>query len=157
MNVIHALQPLPKSIFLAGPTPRDEDTPTWRPEALDILRDLGFAGTVYVPENDTWSKHDRYDDQIVWEWEALSVSSAIVFWVPRDLTPNDKGQQKMPAFTTNVEFGLYARSGKCLMGSPMGAPKMDYLNALARECGIPIYTGLREVLEAAVARTSLTP
>ncbi|MNW13775.1 hypothetical protein D3C71_2118140 [compost metagenome] len=63
----------------------------------------------------------------------------------------------MPAFTTNVEFGLYARSGKCLIGSPAGTPKMSYLNALARECGIPVYAGLRDVLAAAVARTSLTP
>lgn len=41
MNVIHALQPIPKSIFLAGPTPRDDETPTWPPEALEILRGLG--------------------------------------------------------------------------------------------------------------------
>jgi hypothetical protein len=157
MNVIHALQPIPKSIFLAGPTPRDDETPTWRPKALEILRGLGFGGTVYIPENESWSKHDRYDDQIVWEWEALSVSSVIVFWVPRDLSPNSKGQQKMPAFTTNVEFGLYARSGKCLIGSPDGAAKMTYLNALAREIGIPIHSSLEEILEAAVRKTSTTP
>jgi hypothetical protein len=156
MNVIHALQPIPKSIFLAGPTPRDEETPTWRPEAIDILRDLGFTGTVFVPENDSWSKHDRYDDQIVWEWEALKVSTAIVFWIPRDLSLNSKGQQKMPAFTTNVEFGLYARSGKCLLGSPAGAAKMSYLNALALECNVPLYSSLHEVLAAAVEKTSLT-
>jgi hypothetical protein len=46
MNVIHALHPIPKSIFLVGPTPRDEETPTWRHEALDILRGRGFKGTV---------------------------------------------------------------------------------------------------------------
>lgn len=151
------MQPIPKSIFLAGPTPRDDETATWRPDALELLRGLGFDGTVYVPENERWSKHDRYDDQIAWEWEALSVASVIVFWIPRDLTPNSSGEAKMPAFTTNVEFGLYARSGKCLIGFPTGAPKMSYLNALARECGIPVYSGLREVLAAAVERTALTP
>lgn len=51
MQVIHALQKLPKSIFLAGPTPRDKNTPSWRPQALEILRDMGFGGPVYVPES----------------------------------------------------------------------------------------------------------
>lgn len=37
MTVIHALQPLRKSIFLAGPTPRSEDVPSWRPDALTRL------------------------------------------------------------------------------------------------------------------------
>jgi hypothetical protein len=157
MNTIHALHPIPKSIFLAGPTPRDDDTPTWRPEALVTLRDLGFQGTVFVPENETWSKHDRYDDQIAWEWEALSVSSVIVFWIPRDLSISSGGQQKMPAFTTNVEFGLYARSGKCLLGFPESAAKMSYLNGLAKEIGLPVYSDLRTLLAAAVERTSRTP
>lgn len=55
MEVIYARQPLPDrveaSIFLAGPTPRSRATRSWRPEALDMLRDLGFSGHVFVPED----------------------------------------------------------------------------------------------------------
>lgn len=40
-----------KSIFLAGPTPRDQQTPSWRIEALTILDGLGFNGIVFVPES----------------------------------------------------------------------------------------------------------
>ena len=32
------------SIFLAGPTPRREDVPSWRPQALEVLAGLGFTG-----------------------------------------------------------------------------------------------------------------
>ena len=45
MKVITSDDKVPKSfstfiepaIFLAGPTPRDPETPSWRPEALDLL------------------------------------------------------------------------------------------------------------------------
>ena len=49
MNILFADQPLAiqsPSIFLAGPTPRSRHVISWRPEALDLLRCLGFAGTV---------------------------------------------------------------------------------------------------------------
>ncbi len=39
-----------KSIFLAGPTPRNKEVKSWRGEALEILQRLGFDGVVYVPE-----------------------------------------------------------------------------------------------------------
>ena len=39
-----------KSIFLAGPTPREKDIISWRNEAIKILENLGFDGIVYVPE-----------------------------------------------------------------------------------------------------------
>lgn len=145
MNPVFALQPLPKSIFLAGPTPRDEATSSWRPQALELLRELGFKGSVYVPEQADWAKHDHYDEQIAWEWEALSVSTVTVFWVPRDMLV-------MPAFTTNVEFGLMIATGKCLLGYPQEAPKMRYLHQLARRHGAPVYHDLKGILQAAIAK-----
>lgn len=54
MKVVYALQDIPSSfphaIFLAGPTPRDKDTPSWRPEAIHILEQLKYDGIVFVPE-----------------------------------------------------------------------------------------------------------
>ena len=52
MNVVYADQPVDfshPSIFLAGPTPRTSGVASWRPEALDLLREVGFGGTVLVP------------------------------------------------------------------------------------------------------------
>lgn len=143
MKVVHALQPLSTSIFLAGPTPRSNDVLSWRPEALTKLRSLGFKGKVFVPESPTWEQHDSYDEQVAWELEALKQASIIVFWIPREI-------ETMPAFTTNVEFGFWAQSGKVMLGAPTNAPKMKYLRELAKRYSIPTYNDLDSILAAAV-------
>ncbi len=112
-----------KSIFLAGPTPRDKNTISWRNEAIKILEKLGFDGIVYVPEYSTWKPKADYVDQAMWERDGLSNATIIVFWIPRHL-PN------MPAFTTNVEFGYWLHSGKIIYGRPNEAEKIKYLDWL---------------------------
>lgn len=140
MKTSFAVEALPKSIFLAGPTPRDAATPSWRPEALQILEnDFHFNGTVYVPEDSNWTARNSYDDQLSWEWEAMSISTVILFWVPRNL-------DNMPAFTTNVEFGLQVMSGKCVLGYPADAPKLRYLDALGRRYNVPIAHTLQDTI-----------
>ncbi len=145
MKPVFALQKLPKSIFLAGPTPREEQVSSWRPYALQLLEKIGFDGNVYVPESEDWAKHNHYDDQVQWEWEALSISTIVLFWIPRDL--ND-----MPAFTSNVEFGLTVAGGKAILGYPKGAPKMNYLAALAQRHNVLVAHNLEEALHLAVWR-----
>jgi 8-oxo-dGTP pyrophosphatase MutT (NUDIX family) len=56
----------------------------------------------------------------------------------------------MPAFTTNVEIGLWAHSGKVLLGAPPGAPKTSYLLYTAARLGIPVHTALDSLLRMAV-------
>lgn len=111
--------------------------------ALAKLRALGFKGSVFVPETETWDKHDNYDAQIAWELEALKQASVIVFWIPRDLN-------KMPAFTTNVEFGFWVQTGKVLLGAPDDAQKMGYLKALAERYQVPVFDNLDDLLKAAI-------
>lgn len=142
MKVVHALKPLPKSIFLAGPTPRDSSVTSWRHEALRILEALHFKGEVFVPESDDWAPHDNYYGQIDWELRALNRASVIAFWIPRDIAT-------MPAFTTNVEYGLYISSGKVVVGWPKEAPKTKYLEHLALTRDIPIHNTLEGLLERA--------
>lgn len=148
MNIIYAQQPLEKSIFLAGPTPRKSTTtPSWRPEALRILNEqLEFKGTVFVPESEGWEDGFDYDGQINWEWEALNQATVIVFWIPRDL-------KHMPAFTTNVEFGMSVHSSKVVLGYPTDAPKMNYLRALAKRFNITVSHTLEQTLATAVFKT----
>ena len=87
------------SIFLAGPSPRDKDTLSWRPIAINMLEDLGFEGNVFIPEMEYgWESSFGYTAQIEWEEKALNKADVIMFWVPREL-------KKMPAFTTNIEWG----------------------------------------------------
>lgn len=146
MKVHYACQPIEKSIFLAGPTPRDENVISWRPDALKLLEQLMFTGTVYIPENDAWGFSSEYDDQVHWEWEALNAATVVVFWVPRHL-------ETMPAFTTNVEFGALITSGKVLYGRPSWAAKVSYLDALAQRNRLFIYDDLKDLLLAAINQT----
>jgi hypothetical protein len=148
MEVLYAHETLPTGpaspgIFLAGPSPRGKRHHDWRPEALDHLSRAGFEGTVYVPlpRDGEWTK--EYDAQVDWELKHLDLATAIAFWVPRDLVD-------LPGFTTNVEFGLYARSGKVTLGFPVEAPKMRYLAHVARLNGIGVFHGMRETMEDAV-------
>jgi len=119
---------LENSIFLAGPTPRSEDIPTWRKEALRLLKGSVFKGSVFVPETAVWGWLGDYDSQVEWEWRALGMANCTLFWVPREL-------KDMPAFTTNVEFGFMValRPDKVVLGSPEGAPKLRYLRSLANQ------------------------
>lgn len=155
MKIVYTGEPVPavvnKSIFLAGPSPRKSSDPSWRLEAFDILGLLGYDGVVYAP---IYRDQDRYDNggafdyegQVDWESDCLNQADCIVFWVPRDI----KGG--MPAFTTNVEFGTWATSGKVVFGAPPNADKNAYLQNLAGKEGIPEFDTLEETLEAAVAR-----
>lgn len=113
-------------IFLAGPTPRSPDVKSWRPEALRILADLKFDGNVFVPERSDWTVQFDYYDQVEWEYDSLSLATIIAFWIPREL-------KSMPAFTTNVEFGLYIRQKPVVYGRPEGAPNTRYLDWLYRK------------------------
>ena len=147
MKIVYARQPVDQSIFLAGPTPRTSAVPSWRPGAIKILQDQGFNGTVYVPEDGTsetiW-EHE-YDNQIDWEWEALGAATVIAFWIDRDL-------KTMPAFTTNIEVGLFAASGKCVIGYPDPGCKMSYIQRLAERYRIPVYPTLAATMTAAMVR-----
>lgn len=130
MEVVYSDEPASDeylSIFLAGPTPRSSEVKSWRPEAIQILEELGFTGTVMVPERKDWAAQFDYNDQIEWEQTCMNSCGDIAFWVPRDL-------ETMPAFTTNVEFGYWMgrEPYKVRYGRPEGAPNTRYLDAMYR-------------------------
>lgn len=133
-----------KSIFLAGPTPRGENAISWRTEACQTLKNLDFDGIIYVPEYSTWKPKEDYVDQAMWEREALTSATVILFWVPRKLPD-------MPAFTTNVEFGYWLHSGKVIYGRPDDASKITYLDWLYQtDYHQKPYTDLESLLKASV-------
>ena len=153
MRIIYAKQPFPtdwtSSIFLAGPTPRDKETPSWRPEALRLLEAAGYDGVVFVPEDATgeWgSGNDAYMDQVDWERRGLDLADVALFWVPREM-------KSMPALTTNVEFGRYVPSGKIVLGAPEWAKKISYLEKMLKdETGAERHLTLEATIQAALDR-----
>jgi len=156
MDIRYTFSDIPKTasrtVFLSGPSPRDPDVKSWRPEALVLLEKLGFDGTVYVPEYEDGPKGKDYTDDEQIKWERLTMQSAdiILFWVPREL-------KDMPAFTTNVEFGLYCSSGRVVYGRPDDAPKMNYLDWTAKEKKIKIHSSLEDACKEVITRTPNTP
>lgn len=136
-----------KSIFLAGPSPRDKDTLDWRIEALDILKSLHYDGTVFIPipKNKFYGQDDSadwtYDNQINWECEGRARADKILFWVPRNILG------KMPAFTTNIEFGEDIHSGKFVYGRPPKAEKCRYLDKRIQDMKEPIFEDLATLLK----------
>lgn len=147
MHIVYALEDPPKgwkhSLFLAGPTPRDSDTPSWRPEALKLLEEMGYKGVVFIPEPRSGSFGASYMNQTEWENRTMNMADTILFWVPRDL-------ETLPGFTTNVEFGRFATSGKVIFGRPENAPKTRYLDWLSGLEDISVYGTLKGTLRASI-------
>lgn len=147
MHIIYSDQLLPetvrKTIFLAGPTPRNGIGESWRPKAINILRELGYNGHVFVPEPEDGTNYPDYDFQVKWEQDALDRADCILFWIPRDL-------EKMPAFTTNIEFGERITNGNIVLGFPTEAAKMRYLELRARDYNVPMANTLEEACKEAI-------
>jgi len=151
MEIVYARDPFPEtvtsSIFLAGPTPRSEDTQGWRDEALQLLTTYGYEGHVFIPEPKDGGWAENYDDQVEWEDEGLRRADCILFWVPRDM-------DGMPGLTTNDEWGAWKASGKCVFGAPPEAVKVRYQQHHAAKLKVPSLTSLSSTVKAALERVT---
>ncbi|MBD1866137.1 nucleoside 2-deoxyribosyltransferase domain-containing protein [Cyanobacteria bacterium FACHB-471] len=127
---------------MAGPTPRYSNVSSWRPNALKILKQLGYDGVVFIPESQDAQRDSDYDQQMDWELGAMRRSDVILFWIPA--TPDT-----LPANTTRVELGLQIHSGKVILGLPQGAYRTRYLERLANQRNIVVHRTLEETLNAA--------
>lgn len=147
MKVVYAKETLPnrfrKAIFLAGPTPRSQDVPSWRPEAIRLLAEADYDGVVFSPEPRDRNWHGEYTDQIEWEEQALTVATCILFWIPRNL-------ETLPGFTTNDEWGAWKASGKVVFGAPLDAPKVNYQRYYANKLKVPNSDSLEGTIQLAL-------
>lgn len=135
------------SLFLAGPTPRQSDVISWRPEALKIIENLGFDGVVYVPEYKNDNNYN-YLNQVEWEYTCLNQCSIVCFWIPRKLSI-------LPGFTTNIEFGRYV--DKSVYGRPDWAEKKGYLDWFyPKITGRKVHNNMYDLFKEAICLTGIT-
>ncbi|MEE1735436.1 nucleoside 2-deoxyribosyltransferase domain-containing protein [Streptomyces sp. BE147] len=158
VRYVMAREPIPAGpiVFLAGPTPdKSAPVPSWRPEATRLLGEQWTGQTpltVLSPESRHGERADRYETQVDWETTARAAATAILFWIPRDL-------RTLPGMTTNVEFGLDARSGRAVLGCPPDCPNPErnrYLIYVAHRHGIPVRETLTDTVAAALALVAAT-
>lgn len=160
MKILYAREPfgyrLPRPwVFLAGPTCRNlEDYLTygWRAEAVRIFDTKRFTGTLIIPEDEDFGSFapENFDSQVTWEWDGLDKANSIMFWVPRHM-------DKLPGMTTNVEFGMYAASGKVVLGYPSHAENMSYMTRLAHRYSAPVRYDLADTVSASIAKAMGKP
>jgi nucleoside 2-deoxyribosyltransferase len=145
---------------LAGPTVRgnQQHLVSWRFEAIKFLEQKGFDGNVIVPEFNNKEESDQYRYDIpVWEFNGLTNSDVILFWVPRT--------RELIGLTTNHEHGYWmARDrSKVVYGRPSDAYRITYLDimwvedAKARSNKISqfsckIHTTLEKTVDAALEK-----
>ncbi len=152
MESIYACQPFPqtfhKSLYLAGPTPRDADVPSWRPQALEFLASFSYDGVVFIPESQDGQRSSDYDQQMTWELDAMRRSDVILFWIPAV-------RDTMPANTTRVEFGLQIHSGKVILGIPQDAHQTHYMEKLAKQYHVVLHHTLEETVKTACTKLGM--
>ena len=150
MTLVYAGEDLPKSfeksIFLAGPTPRNKETQSWRKEALKLLEKNKYDGVVFIPEARNGEKFPEYDDQIDWETQMLDCCDCILFWIPREL----RSDFEMIALTTNIEWGKYQKSEKVVIGFPKESKKNKYIQYECDKLGIKVNSTLEDTIKNAI-------
>jgi nucleoside 2-deoxyribosyltransferase len=150
MEIVYWLEKFPelcqRSIFLAGPT-AGKGKPSWRTETIELLRQHGFDGHIFIPEprGVNWPTEDQHDTIVDWEVDGLNRADCILFWVPRDL-------KTLPGLTTNIEYGEWFKSGKVVLGSPDDAVKMAYMRYRGSLYGVPQSNSLEQTVALAIQK-----
>jgi nucleoside 2-deoxyribosyltransferase len=125
MNIIYSNQiynKQSKSIFLAGPSPRNEQIVSWRKEAIKYFEKYHFEGTLFVPEKEFNSIQEEGNvNNMSWDQKALGDADLILFWIPREI-PNLLG------LTTNVEFGYFLNKKPIIYGRPDISVRNEYID-----------------------------
>ena len=134
-----------KSCFLAGPTPRDKNTLSWRGEAIEIFNRLGFDGAIYVPElkNKSYYDNETSDYEISLDQEMLEEADIVMFWMPRDIN--------MLGLSSNVEFGYLLNKGNIIYGRPDDAIRCEFLDFLyEKKLGKKYLTTLEDTIKETI-------
>ena len=151
-HVITSMSKWHGAVFLAGPIERRQSNqpaqlPCWRADAIRLLYEAAPTLVVYNPEWSVQPEGWTYEKQVAWEIMAMAWSDVLLFWIPRQLP-------ELPGFTTNVEFGEWLYSTKIVVGAPVEAPHMRYLQTRCHMANILWHNTLKHCCAAAIQKLS---
>jgi hypothetical protein len=119
-------------VFLAGPTPRRPETRSWRPEAIERVREQWRGEgrlVVFAPERRD-GHYDDYTGQVDWEERSLHLADEVIFYVPREPATMSSSAATPDGFVHELPGG----SGP---GEPLG----QAISELDEETGLVLETG----------------
>lgn len=160
------LEDTESSIFLAGPTSRGCRT-RWRIDAVELLDNRGFSGTVVIPEfrnrqfdraapirfarSDCPAPGMRPTSYGILEWETIGIerSTCVLFWMP--FVPGS-----LPGLTTRAEVSreLARAPERIVLGMPPGELSGSHIRYHAHKGGVTIHETLPATVDAALAHLS---
>jgi len=141
MNIYYAQDEVnfENSIFLMGPSPRDENTKSWRKEAIELFekieKEYDFTINLVLPEFKDGNFNFEKEDQIKWELNCQNNSTILFFWIPREM-------KKLPGLTTNIELGMNIDRKNLVIGFPKNSEKNEYIKILCKIKNIPLFNSL---------------
>lgn len=124
-------------IFLAGPTVRgnQQHLTSWRIEAIKLFEEIGFQGTLIVPEFEDKTESDKGRVELpLWEHNGLKRADCILFWIPRT--------RELWGLNTNSEQGYWLGKDprKLVYGRPDDAFRIQYNDIMWNQ----IFSEIRE-------------
>lgn len=153
-NTLDEIKDFSNTIFLAGCTHRIKEGQqlfphSWRTGAIEIARTIVKYNDVslIIPE---WKDNKKPDDwtyqkQVKWERYCLENCSVIMFWIPRS--------EKLPGFTTNIEFGEWFKTKPVVVGIPKECEyHVRYIKEVCLLHGIPVHDNLYYAVEHALVK-----
>ena len=129
-----------RSVFLAGSIEMGAAGP-WQAEVERALADLPV--TILNPRRDAWDAsweqsiaNPQFRQQVEWELEAQERASLIaMYFDPATRAP-----------VTLLELGLFARSGKVIVGCPPGFWRRGNIEVICARYSVPLVADLESLI-----------
>jgi hypothetical protein len=132
------------TVFLAGSIEMGT-APDWQTKIAGELP----PATILDPRRAEWDAswrqsidEPKFREQVEWELDGLDRADVIAMW----FVPNTKSP------ITLLELGLYARSGKLLVGCPEGYWRKGNIEVVCRTFDVPLFDTWEMFVDAVRAR-----
>ena len=105
---------------------------------------MNYDGVVFIPELRNGVFNNKYNEQVDWETQMLDLCDCILFWIDREYSSG---------LTTNIEWGMYCKSGKVVIGFPKDSAKNRYIEMQCKNyLNLDVKYDLKTLIEDAIIK-----